>query len=148
MASKLIFSFHFSLDLALNHASLAKNLVVDFSIGFDLFKVTTTYAALITILTSKVLLGSKPIFYFDLYSNLHFPSLKRQADVVPMPCTRMVSTLMVPSPTSIIISGQSVTHTSTSVPTYVPPSSKGKTMMMDEDENLSTFIFNIGSISS
>lgn len=63
--------------------SLAKNLMIHLGIEFDRFIVTINSATLTTILAMEIPINTKPILQFDLSSNFHLPSLKKESSHGP-----------------------------------------------------------------
>lgn len=102
MARKHILSFSIFVDLALDYARLDVKLMIWFGFRFDLFRVTTPSTILTTILTSEVHVCFDPILQLDLHYHPHFPSLKVFANVVHIPWTTRLTTI-VPLPAYFMI---------------------------------------------
>lgn len=78
MASKLIFSFSYGLNLAMDQDQFVDTPVIYFGMGFDSLRITTTSTSLTTIPTLDVCSNTNPLLQFNLDSHIHFSSLKRK----------------------------------------------------------------------
>lgn len=96
--------FTSSVVLALNQASLINSPIIFFTSSFDLFYTMSNSSTLFIVLGEEIPTGSKLFLYFDLKLDVHFPSLKRNATIIPtlhrhtihLTITRPIPTLVRP----------------------------------------------------
>lgn len=79
MLEKLIFTFAFSLSLALDHSLVAQPTIIWFEMGFDSFRIIVRNNSILVVPIYEVPKDREPIIYFDIHDDFDLPSLKKKA---------------------------------------------------------------------